>query len=86
LALTARYPNETEVSEWCVAHLAKALRRAPEKIDPQTKFSRLGVDSAMAVYLVAELEEWLGRELSPEVAFEYRSIAELAHHLASEPD
>ena len=40
----------------------------------------------MAVYLVAELEEWLGRELAPEVAFEYPTIAELARYLAGEPD
>jgi acyl carrier protein len=74
--------SETEIVAWCVAHLAKALRRPEEKIDPHTKFARLGVDSAMAVYLVAELEEWLGHDLAPEVAFEYPSIAELARHLA----
>jgi len=78
--------GEAEITAWCVAHLAKALRRPGEKIDPHTKFARLGVDSAMAVYLVAELEEWLGRDLAPEVAFEYPSIAELARHLAGGPD
>ncbi|MGO4816259.1 acyl carrier protein [Cupriavidus sp. 2MCAB6] len=40
----------------------------------------------MAVYLVAELEEWLGRELAPELAFEYPSIAALARHLAGAQD
>ena len=78
--------GEAEITAWCVAHLAKALRRPGEKIDPHTKFARVGVDSAMAVYLVAELEEWLGRDLAPEVAFEYPSIAELARHLAGGPD
>lgn len=78
--------GEAEITAWCVAHLAKALRRPGEKIDPHTKFARLGVNSAMAVYLVAELEEWLGRDLAPEVAFEYPSIAELARHLAGGPD
>jgi acyl carrier protein len=81
----ATHKSEAEITAWCVAHLAKALRQPEEKIDPQSKFSRLGVDSAMAVYLVAELEEWLGRELAPELAFEYPTIAELAHHLAGQP-
>ena len=36
--------GEAEITAWCVAHLAKALRRPAEKIDPQTKFARLGVD------------------------------------------
>ena len=83
--LTVSDKGEAEIIAWCVAHLAKALRRPAEKIDPQTSFVRLGVDSAMAVYLVAELEEWLGRELAPEVAFEYPTIAELAHYLAGKP-
>jgi acyl carrier protein len=86
VALTATKKGEAEITAWCVAHLAKALRRPAEKIDPQTKFARLGVDSAMAVYLIAELEEWLGRELAPEVAFEYSTIAELARHVAGKPD
>ena len=78
--------SEAEITAWCVAHLARALRRPSEQIDPQSKFTRLGFDSAMAVYLVAELEEWLGRELAPELAFEYPTIATLARHLAGEPD
>ena len=77
--------GEAEITAWCVAHLAKALRRLGGKIDPQTKFARLGVDSAMAIYFVFELEEWLGRDLAPELAFEYPTIAELARHLAGEP-
>lgn len=86
MSLTATDKDEAEIIAWCVAHVAKALRRPTEKINPQTTFVRLGVDSAMAVYLVAELEEWLGRELAPEVAFEYPTIAELARYLAGEPD
>ena len=57
--MTATDKSEAEITAWCIVHLAKALRRPAEKIDPLTKFERLGVDSAMAVYLVAELEEWL---------------------------
>ena len=71
--------GEAEITAWCVAHLAKALRRPAEKIDPQTKFTRLGVDSAMAVYLVAELEEWLGRELAPELGLR------IPHHRNARP-
>ena len=59
--MPATNKGEAEITAWCVAHLAKALRRPAEKIDPQTKFARLGVDSAMAVYLVAELEEYVTR-------------------------
>ena len=76
--------TEAEIRTWCIEHLAKALSWPAEKIDPQANFARLGVDSAMAVFLVMELEEWLGTELSPDLLFEYPTVAELAHHLAAE--
>jgi acyl carrier protein len=32
--------------------------------------------------LIVELEEWLGIELTPDLLFEYPTIAELARYLA----
>ena len=78
--------GEAEITAWCVAHLAKALRRPRKKLIHRPSRAAQAVDFAMAVYLVAELEEWLGRELRPELAFEYPTIATLARHLAGEPD
>ena len=45
-------PTESEIRDWCVAYLAKSLKLAPERIDPQAKFARLGMDSAASVFLV----------------------------------
>lgn len=53
-----------------------------DRIDPDTKFARLGVDSATAVFLLVELEEWLGVELGAEVVFEHQTITDLARHLS----
>jgi acyl carrier protein len=75
-------PSESEIRDWCVAYLAKSLRLAPERIDPQAKFARLGMDSAASVFLVAELEDWLGLELSVELIFEHQTPAALARYLA----
>jgi acyl carrier protein len=71
-----------EISEWCIAQVARTLDIAPERINPNSKFSRLGLDSAMSVSLILALEEWLGREVSPELVFDYPTIAELSEHLA----
>ena len=76
--------SEEDIRAWCADHLAKALDVAPEEIDPAASFNRLGVDSAMAVFLVAELEAWLDVELAPNIAFEYPSIRDLARHLAEQ--
>jgi len=44
-------PTESEICDWCVAYLAKSLKLPPERIDPQAKFARLGLDSAASVFL-----------------------------------
>ena len=63
-------------------YLATALDLSPEEIDPDAAFSRLGLDSANSVYLIVELEDWLGLELTPELIFEYPTISDLARYLA----
>lgn len=75
-------PSETEISEWCVKYLARTLDLPEATIDPDASFARLGLDSANSLYLIVELEEWLGVELTTEVIVEYPSIAELARYLA----
>jgi len=75
-------PTESEICDWCVAYLAKSLKLPPERIDPQAKFARLGLDSAASVFLIADLEDWLGLELSAELIFEHQTPAALARYLA----
>ena len=47
-------------------------------------FSQYGLDSARAVCLAEEMEQWLGRRLSPVMVWDYPTIEALAQHLASE--
>lgn len=75
-------PSEAAIRDRCVEYLAVTLGLSNEEIEPDVNFARLGLDSANSVYLIVELEEWLGIELTSEVIFEYPSIAELARHLA----
>jgi acyl carrier protein len=75
-------PNETEIRDWCVKYLARTLDLPEATVDPDASFARLGLDSANSVYLIVELEEWLGIELSAELIVEHPSIRALASHLA----
>ncbi len=52
--------------------LAKILRVAKDAVTTDQKFSRLGLDSAMIVYFMMELEEKLGLELSPDDFYDHR--------------
>ena len=76
-------PTESEIIDWCVAYLAKSLMLAPERIDSQVKFTRLGMDSAASVFLVSDLEDWLGLDLSVEMLFEHQIPAAPACYLAA---
>lgn len=72
--------SETEIRDWCLAYLARMLERS--EIDPDDSFSRIGLDSAMALYFVTDLESWIGVELWPEVTAEHPSVTALSRHLA----
>jgi acyl carrier protein len=65
-----------------VKYLARTLDLAETAIEPDVKFARLGLDSANSVYLIVELEDWLGLELTPDLVFEHPTISELARYLA----
>ncbi|TMJ05556.1 MAG: acyl carrier protein [Alphaproteobacteria bacterium] len=74
--------TQDEISALCVDQVAEILRIAKDKVDVSTKFTRLGLDSAMTVYLLMELEDRLNLELSPETFYDHPTIAELSAYLA----
>ena len=76
------HPSEAEIRDWCIQYLGRTLDLPAESIDPDVKFARFGLDSANSVYLIVELEDWLGLELTPDLVFEHPTIAELAQYLA----
>jgi acyl carrier protein len=80
--LVPENPDETAIGDRCIRYLARALDVPGQTIDTEMTFARMGLDSANSVFLIVELEDWLGLELTPEVLFEYPTIRELARHLA----
>jgi len=71
-----------QISELCVLSLAKVLRLPKEQIERNVKFSRLGLDSAMVVYVMMELEEKLDLELSTDDFDDHPTVDDLSRHLA----
>ena len=74
--------TKEEISTFCVDQLAEILRVPKEQVDVNAKFARLGLDSAMTVYLLMELEEKLDLELSPETFYDYPTVDALSAHVA----
>ncbi len=74
--------TKEQISAFCVDRLADLLRIPKESVDPQAKFSRLGLDSAMTVYLLMDLEQKLELELSPETFYDHPTVDALSDYLA----
>jgi acyl carrier protein len=70
--------TKQEIATWCQGYVASLLAVPVAEVDPDTDFDRLGVDSALAVSLLTEVEERYGVELAPEALFDDPSISALA--------
>lgn len=70
-----------QISDFCISALANILRVSKDRIDPATKFSRLGLDSAMLVYLMMDLEEKLDLELSTDDFYDHPTVDALSRYL-----
>jgi|GEM_PF-1344922 acyl carrier protein len=77
-------PTEEEITTWCREYLADLLNVPVASIDPDTDFDRLGVDSALAVSLLVEVESRYGVEAPPEALFENPTISALASYLRAQ--
>ncbi|HEX8145175.1 MAG TPA: beta-ketoacyl synthase N-terminal-like domain-containing protein [Pyrinomonadaceae bacterium] len=75
-----------EIQSWLVARISERLKVEPDELRLTEPFARYGMDSATAVGLTGELSDWLGRRLSPTLAYEYPTIKALARHLAEQTE
>ena len=76
--------SAAEIADWFVVHLSDEFGVPATEIDPSRPFAYYGLDSVHAVRLTAALETWLGRELSPTLAYEHPTIDLLSSHLAED--
>ncbi|QPF93408.1 acyl carrier protein [Bradyrhizobium commune] len=72
-----------QISDFCVTALANILRISRDRVDLSTKFNRLGLDSAMLVYFMMELEEKLDLELSTDDFYDHPTVEGLSRYLAN---
>ncbi|MGW4352058.1 acyl carrier protein [Nocardia sp. NPDC004582] len=73
--------NTADIVTWCREYLAAQLEVPADSIDPTADFDRLGVDSALAVALLIEVEERYGVDISPEDLFRHPTLTAVADYL-----
>ncbi len=77
-------PTAEAISSWLVSKLSEELQIDPSEIDVSEPFTSYGISSVLAVSLSGDLEDWLGRPLSPTLVFDFPTIEALACHLSGE--
>jgi len=69
------------IHAWMTLRLSETLGVNPHQIDPQRSFASFGLDSLTAFNLTCDLADWLGRDLSATLFWEYPTIVSLSQHL-----
>ena len=80
--------NETraaEIEAWLVSRISGLAEIEAEETDVSRPFTYYGLGSAELVMLTGELEDYLGRTISPTLPWDYPTIKSAARHLAEQP-
>jgi acyl carrier protein len=73
--------SKKAIAKWCQEYVADFLEIPAEAVDLDADFDRLGIDSALAVSLLIEVEERYGVDLAPEALFENPNLNAVAVYL-----
>lgn len=74
--------TEAEIRAWLISNIAALVEIDPANIDIQKPLEYYGMDSMQAMHLSGDLADWVGRQLSPTVVWDYPTIELLASYLA----
>jgi acyl carrier protein len=73
-------PDSTlaQLHEWLVERIARYLEIPPAQLDPDQPFAEIGLDSVYALTLCGDIEDALGIEVEPTMAWDYPTVTVLA--------
>jgi trans-AT polyketide synthase, acyltransferase and oxidoreductase domains len=79
--------SETQTAEaiqtWLITQIAKRSNIDPDQVDIQASFESFALESAAALVLLTQLEQWLGRSVPPMLIWNYPTIELLSERLAA---
>lgn len=80
----AKSPRPEAIRHWLVSKLADALSLEPQSVDLTEPVASYGLGAIQALTLVAELEDWLGRELPPTLLWDNPTLEEVIKGLSED--
>ncbi|WP_284125099.1 type I polyketide synthase [Parerythrobacter aestuarii] len=78
--------NAPEVVRWLREYLVAKYPLLEREFDPNLSFAALGLDSQVALEMLGELQDRLGRNISPALLYDSQSIADFVAMLSMSPD
>lgn len=75
-----------DLRNWLVLKIAELTGIDPREIGVGKPFTVFGVTSKDAILISGELEEWLGRRLSPALLYDYPSIEAVVRRLSGQSE
>jgi acyl-CoA synthetase (AMP-forming)/AMP-acid ligase II/acyl carrier protein len=76
-----RQVSRQEIHDWLTARIARHCGVSAKQIDPQAPLNSYVLDSVSAVTIATELQDWLGRTISPTVLYDSPSLSVVADRL-----
>lgn len=81
-ASATRARSHEEIQQWITSEVARLLKVDVSEVDLNKEFSSFGLDSLGAFAVTGQLSEWLARDLSATLLWEFPTIASLSDYLA----
>lgn len=72
------------IAHWLAVYLSGVLKVDLEQIDTAVRFDEYGLDSVKVVEMGGALSRWLGRDIEPDLFYDYPSIDDLSAYLLIE--
>lgn len=73
--------DQQQIEQWLVERVSTETGLPPQQIARDTSLLEYGIDSASAIGVMADLEDFVKQALDPNLFYEYPSIQELSQHL-----
>jgi len=78
----SNHPSVSEIEQFLIDRVAYYSGVSSRDVDPGEAFVDFGLGSKEAVLLSGDIAEWLRRDVSPTLVWEYPTITEVASFLA----
>jgi acyl carrier protein len=79
--MTRELSDVREVEDFLIRRVSEYAGLSSDEIQPDERFVNFGLGSKEAVLLSGDVSEWLGRDVSPTLVWEYPTIAQMAEYL-----